>query len=43
MESLIVIIAIFALLVALDVLALRFGTESRDGFTEAQPRSPSWR
>jgi hypothetical protein len=37
---LLIAIAVVIGLVALDVLALRFGVESRDGFTEAasQPR-----
>jgi hypothetical protein len=35
---LLIAIGVVIALVALDILALRFGAESRDGFTEATSR-----
>ena len=42
MDALIVFTAIVAALVILDLAAVRFGVDSRDGFTEASMRQ-AWR
>jgi len=42
MDVLIVILAVVALVAAVDLAAVRFGTESRDGFTDVRLRQ-HWR
>ena len=42
MDALIVFTVIVALLVIVDLAAVRFGVDSRDGFTETSMRQ-SWR